>query len=164
MRAKTRQLTEKIRAYIFWDTYGISFIYYFEKRKKQLAMHFAISLYRGKDEIKIKRLQMEKKSVLCQQNYAPCHKSSFTMAKFYEVRITSKSTIFSWSGFQRLLPVRRPQKIILRKRFSSNDEIIAETSGYFEGKDKSVFKKVIEMLENPGMNVTLLKEIVLIFN
>ena len=33
------------------------------------------------------------------------------------------------------------------KRFYSNEEVITETNAYFEAKDKSFYKKGIEMLE-----------------
>ena len=33
------------------------------------------------------------------------------------------------------------------KRFGSNEEVIVETVAYFEDKDKSFYKKGIEMLE-----------------
>ena len=33
------------------------------------------------------------------------------------------------------------------KRFGSNEEVIAETQAYFEAKDKSFYKKGIEILE-----------------
>jgi len=35
-----------------------------------------------------------------------------------------------------------------RKRFTSNEEVIAETEAYFEGLDVSYYRKSIEMLEN----------------
>ena len=34
------------------------------------------------------------------------------------------------------------------KRFTSNEEVIAETEAYFEGLDVSYYRKSIEMLEN----------------
>ena len=34
------------------------------------------------------------------------------------------------------------------KRFTSNEEVIAETEAYFEGLDVSYYRKGIEMLEN----------------
>ena len=41
-------------------------------------------------------------------------------------------------------------KIMLHgKRFGSNGKVIAETEAYFEAKDKSFYKKGIEMLEKP---------------
>ena len=33
------------------------------------------------------------------------------------------------------------------QRFYSNEEVITETNAYFEAKDKSLYKKSIEMLE-----------------
>ena len=34
------------------------------------------------------------------------------------------------------------------KRFGSNEEVVAETEAYSEAKDKSFYKKSIEMLKN----------------
>ena len=48
---------------------------------------------------------------------------------------------------QRLLSVCRTQKMLQGKRFYSNDEVITETNAYFEAKDKSFYKKGVEMLE-----------------
>ena len=39
------------------------------------------------------------------------------------------------------------KKMLQGKRFYSNEEVITETNAYFEAKDKSVYKKGIEMLE-----------------
>ena len=39
------------------------------------------------------------------------------------------------------------KRIIHRKRFGSNDEVILETEAYFEAKDKLFYKKGIELLE-----------------
>ena len=35
-----------------------------------------------------------------------------------------------------------------RKKFKSNDEVIAETEAYFDEKEKSYYKSDIEKLEN----------------
>ena len=35
-----------------------------------------------------------------------------------------------------------------RKKFKSNDEVIAETEAYFDEKEKSYYKSGIEKLEN----------------
>ena len=64
-----------------------------------------------------------------------------------ELRIAYAPTIFTGSGPQRLLSVCRPQKMLQGKRFYSNEEVITETNAYFEAKDKSFYKKGIEMLE-----------------
>ena len=37
--------------------------------------------------------------------------------------------------------------MVQRKRFGSNEEVIAETEAYFKIKDQSFYKKVIEKLE-----------------
>lgn len=39
------------------------------------------------------------------------------------------------------------KKMLAGKRYGSNEEVIAETEAYFEGLDKSFYKKGIEMLE-----------------
>ena len=39
------------------------------------------------------------------------------------------------------------KKMLQRKRFDSNEEVIAETKTYFESKGESVYKKDIEKLE-----------------
>ena len=37
------------------------------------------------------------------------------------------------------------KRMLQRKRFGSNEEVIAEIKAYFEAKDKSFYKKGIEM-------------------
>ena len=39
------------------------------------------------------------------------------------------------------------KRLLLEKRFSSNEEVILETEAYFESKDKLFYKKGIELLE-----------------
>ena len=39
------------------------------------------------------------------------------------------------------------KKMLQGKRFYSNEEVFTETNAYFEAKDKSFYKKGIEMLE-----------------
>ena len=39
------------------------------------------------------------------------------------------------------------KKMLQRKRFGSNEEVIAETEAYFEAKDKQIYKHGIEKLE-----------------
>ena len=47
------------------------------------------------------------------------------------------------------------------KRFGSNEEVIGETEAYFKAKDKSFYKKGIEMLERLWIDVSLLEETIL---
>ena len=37
--------------------------------------------------------------------------------------------------------------MLQRRKFRSNEEVIAENEAYFKAKDKSIYKKDIEMLE-----------------
>ena len=39
------------------------------------------------------------------------------------------------------------RRMLQGKRFDSNEEVIAETEAYFKAKDKSFYKKGIQMLE-----------------
>ena len=43
------------------------------------------------------------------------------------------------------------------KRFGSNEEVIAETEGYFESKDESFYKKASKSQRGVRMNVLQLK-------
>ena len=76
-------------ASVFWDTHGVLFIDYLEKRKTINSERYIGQLMRLRNEIGEKRLQMNKKKVLFHQDNALCHK--------------------------RLLPVCRPQKNAPRK-------------------------------------------------
>ena len=49
------------------------------------------------------------------------------------------------------------KKMLQGKRFSSNEKVIAETEAYFEGKDKSFYKKGIEKLVKPWNKCITLK-------
>lgn len=57
------------------------------------------------------------------------------------LRIDSALTVFSRFGTQRLLPIRRLQKMLGENMFGSNEEMIPETEVHFATKGKSVYKK-----------------------
>jgi transposase len=136
-------------ASVFWDVQGILFIDYLEKGKRINSEYYMALLVRLKEEITKKRPHMKKKKVLFHQDNAPCHKSIVTMAKLHELGFKllphppyspdlAPSDYYLFAGLK---------KMLARKRFSSNEEVIAETEAYFEAKDKSFYKKGIEMLE-----------------
>ena len=92
---------------------------------------------------------MKKKEVLFYQDNAPCHKSIATIEKLHELH-------FELLPYPQHSPDLAPRdyylfadlkRMVQGKRFSSNEEVIAETKAYFEAKDKSFYKKGIEMLE-----------------
>ena len=93
--------------------------------------------------------QLKKKSVLFDQDNAPCHKSIAMMAKLHELHFKlllhplyspdlAPSNYWLFEHLKRMLQ---------GKRFGSNEEMISETDAYFEAKDKSLYKKGIESLE-----------------
>ena len=102
-----------------------------------------------KEEIAKKRPEIKKKNVLLHQDNALCYKSIATMAKRHELHFKllphppcfpdlTPSDYWLFVGLKRMLK---------GKSFGSNEEVISETEAYFESKDKSFYKKRIELLE-----------------
>ena len=88
---------------------------------------------------------MAKKKVLFHQDNAPCHKSMKTMAKLNELGFEllphpPYSPDLSPSDYWLFADLK---KMLRGKRFGSNDEVIAETNAYFEGKEKNRFTKAV---------------------
>lgn len=149
-RGKTQQSAGKIMASVFWDAHGILFIDYLEKGRTINSDYYIALLERLKDEIAKKRPHMAKKKVRFHQDNAPCHKSMKTMAKLHELGYEllphppyspdlAPSDYFLFADLKRMLA---------GKKFSTNEEVIAETEAYFEAKPKSYYKNGIEKLED----------------
>ena len=92
---------------------------------------------------------MKKKKVLFHQDNAPYHKSIAMMAKLHELFFEllshppyspdlAPSNYWLFADFKRMLQ---------GKRFGSIEEVMSVTEAYFEAKDKSLYKKSIELLE-----------------
>ena len=92
---------------------------------------------------------MKKKKEFFHQDNALCHKSIATIVKLHELHFELlphapyssdpvPSDYWLFTDFKRMLQ---------GKRFGSNEEVILETETYFEAKDKSFYKKGIELLE-----------------
>ena len=148
-RPKTQMWAGKVMASVFWDAHGVLFIDYLEKGKTINSERYIGQLMRLKNEIGEKRLQMKKKKVLFHQDNAPCHKSLATMAKLNELSFEllphpPYSPDLAPSDYYLFADLK---KMLQGKRFYSNEEVITETNAYFEAKDKSFYKKGIEMLE-----------------
>ena len=99
-------------------------------------------------EIAKKRPQMKKIKVLFHQDNAPCHKSIAAMAKLHKSHFKLLSHLpysldLASSDYYLFADLNRT---LQGKRFGSNEEVIAETEAYFKAKDKSFYKKGIEML------------------
>ncbi|EGI59173.1 Mariner Mos1 transposase [Acromyrmex echinatior] len=93
---------------------------------------------------------MAKKKVLYHHDNAPSHTFLKAMVKLDQLRFKlvahppyspdlAPSDYYLFSNLKRWLQGRR---------FTSNEEVIAETEAYFEGLDVPYYRKGIEMLEN----------------
>ena len=123
-------------ASVFWDAHGVLFINYLEKG--ETINRYIGHLMRLKNEIGEKRLQMKKKKVLFHQDNAPCE-LSFELLPHppYSPNLVP-SDYYLFADLKKMLQ---------GKKFYSNEEIITETNAYFVAKDKSFYKRGIEMLE-----------------
>jgi [histone H3]-lysine36 N-dimethyltransferase SETMAR len=91
---------------------------------------------------------LKKKKVLLHQDNAPVHKSIKKTAKWHELCYKllphppfspdlARSDFFLFADLKRMLA---------GKKFSTNEEVIAETDAYFEAISKSYYKNGIENL------------------
>ena len=90
-----------------------------------------------------------KKNVPFHQDNVPCHKLIAIMAKLHELYFKllphpPYSPDLASSNYQLSADLKR---MLQGKRFSSNEEVILETEVCFEAKDKSFYKKGIELIE-----------------
>ena len=148
-RPKTQQWADKVMASVFWDAHGILFIDYLKKGKTINSDYYMALLDRLSAEIKNKRPHMQKKKVLFHQDKAPCHKSMKMMVKMNELSFElllhpPYSLDLAPSNYWILADLK---EMLQGKRFSSKEEVIAETEAYFKSKDESFYKKGIEKLE-----------------
>uniref|UniRef100_A0A0K2SWW6 Histonelysine Nmethyltransferase SETMARlike [Hydra vulgaris] n=1 Tax=Lepeophtheirus salmonis TaxID=72036 RepID=A0A0K2SWW6_LEPSM len=148
-KAKTVPSAGKIMATVFWDSQGIILIDYLEKDKTIAGAYYSSLLDRLKTELQEKRPQLSHKEVLFNHNNASAHISSVVVAKLREI------------GFQLVShPPHSPdlapsdyylfpnlKKWLGGKRFYSNEEVIAETNGYFSDLGKSYYSEGISKLE-----------------
>ena len=147
-RPKMQTLASKVLASVFWDAQSILSIDYLKKRRTINSEYYIALLVGLKKDIAKKTATNEEESALFQDNTL-CHKLIASMAKLHE------------SHFELLLHppyfldlascdywlFADPKRMFQVKRFGSNEEVISETEAYFEAKDKSFNKKVIELLE-----------------
>ena len=141
-------------ASVFWDAHGVLFIDYLAKGESINSERYIGQLMRLKNEIGEKRLQMKKKKVLFHQDNAPCHNSLAAMEKLNELSFEylpqpPYSPDLAPSDYYLFADLK---KMLQGKKFYSNEEVITKTKAYFETKDKSFYKKDIEMLEKRWTN------------
>ena len=138
-RPRTQHSAGKVMASVFWDTHGVIFIDYLEKRRKTTGAYYAALLDRLVDHIRQKRQHLKKKQTLFHYYNAPSHTSSIAQAKKHEL------------GFE--LPPHPPysqdkKRWLYGRRFESNEEVELETEGYVGGLVKSYYLEGIEKLKD----------------
>ena len=139
----------KVLASVFWDAQGILFIDHLEKVRTINSKYYIALLVHLKEEITNKWLQIKKKKVLFHQDNTPCHKLIAMMARLHELHFEllphpPYSPDLAPSNYWLFVDLKR---MLLGKRFGSNEEVILETEMYFEVKDKLFYEKGIELLE-----------------
>uniref|UniRef100_A0A034WT27 Histone-lysine N-methyltransferase SETMAR n=1 Tax=Bactrocera dorsalis TaxID=27457 RepID=A0A034WT27_BACDO len=115
-----------VMASVFWDARGILFVDYLQTGKAIISEYYCYLLDQLKEKIRKKRPGLEMEKTLFQQDNAPCHKSTLTMAKIHELKFEllehpPYSPDSAPSDFH-LFPELK--KFMSGKRFSSKEEVL----------------------------------------
>ena len=149
-KAKTVPSAGKVMATVFWDSHGVVLIDYLEQGRTITGEYYASLLDQLKDAIKAKRPHLAKKKVLFHQDNAPAHTSTVVAAKLHNLHFevlahAPYSPDLAPSDYF-LFP--NLKKWLAGKRFSSNNEVKAETNAYFAELNKSYYTEGIKKLES----------------
>ncbi|KAL0860950.1 hypothetical protein ABMA27_009481 [Loxostege sticticalis] len=141
-KAKTVCSAGKVMATIFWDSQGIILIDFMEKGKTITGAYYAALL--GKFQ------SNTKKKVIFHHDNAPAHTSAIATSKLVKLRYQllphpPYSPDLAPCDFF-LFP--NMKKWLGGKRFSSNEEVVAETEAYFSGFDKVFFFDGLKKLKH----------------
>lgn len=148
-KAKVVPSANKVMATVFWDARGVIFIDYLQKGKTITGEYYASLLDQLNEKLKEKRPHLARKKVLFHHDNAPAHSSAIATAKLVELRFE----ILPHAPYS---PDLAPFDFFLfpnmknwlgGKRFSSNEEVIAETNDYFDAFDSSYYSDGIKRLE-----------------
>ncbi len=135
---------------IFWEARGIVYINYLENEKTTNSDYYTELLMRLKDKIARKQPHMKKKKNHISSGQCIVPQINENNGQIERVGLQSASTpiILSRANPQQLLILYWSQnkKMLQKKRFGSNEEVIATTEAYFEAKDKLFYKRGIEKL------------------
>lgn len=149
-KAKTVPSAGKVMATVFWDSQGIILIDYLQKGKTITGAYYSSLLDRLKTELQEKRPRLAHKKVLFHHDNAPAHTSAIVVAKLLEIEFQlvshpPYSPDLAPSDYY-LFP--NLKKWLAGQRFHSNEEVIADTNGYFADMDKSYYLEGINKLEH----------------
>jgi len=149
---KTRSVPSagKVMALVFWDAEGILFTDYLEKGKTMTGEYYSNLLTRLDEKICEKRLGLQKKKIIFQQNNASAHKSVLAMGKLRDLHY---ELLEHPPCFPDLTPsdyclFPKLKLFLAGQRFSSNQEAIAAVEGYFADLTKNHYRDGIMALEH----------------
>ena len=138
-KAKTVKSAGKEMATVFWDVRVIIYTDYLEKGQTITGAYYESLLHRLSEEIMKKRPHIKKKKILFHKDNARVHTCAVSMAKIMEL----KFELLQYPPFSRDLVssdfflFSNLKKCLGRQRFTSNEEVIAQTDAYFEDHLKS---------------------------
>lgn len=158
-KAKSVQSAGKVMATVFWDAKGIILIDFLEKGKTITAAYYSELLTRFDAKLKETRPHLARKKVLFHHDNAPAHSSGIVAAKIHQL------------GYELLphppySPDLAPCDYFLfpnlkvwlgGKRFSSNDDVISQTKGYFEEFEGSYFLEGLKKWQDRWKKCVALK-------
>lgn len=149
-KAKTVKSANKVMATVFWDACGIIHIDYLQKGQTITGQYYASLLGQLKEKIRQKRPHLQRKKPLFLQDNARVHTCAISMSKIEELKFElidhpPYSPDLAPSDFF-LFP--NLKKWLAGQRFTSNEEVIAETNAYFEDFQKSYFLDGLKKLED----------------
>ena len=148
-KAKTVPSAGKVMATVFWDSQGVIFIDYLQKGKTITGLYYSELLGRFDEALQKKRPRLQRKKVLFHHDNTPPHSSHIVAAKLAELRYEllphpPYSPDLAPCDFF-LFP--NMKKWLGGKRFTSNEEVIAETEAYFAEFDNEYFSEGLKKLE-----------------
>lgn len=151
-KAKTAVVSaaKKVLATVFWDAHGILLIDYADEASPMTGQYYCGVLDKFDAAVKAKRPHLEhERQILFHHVNAAAHSSLLATQKLRELRYEllphpANSPDLAPSDFV-LFP--NLKKSLAGKRFTSNDEVIAETNAYFDRVDKSHFLTSCQELE-----------------
>lgn len=149
-KAKTIRSAGKVMATVFWDGKGVILIDYLEKGKTITGKYYAALLDRFDTELKKNRPGLARKKVLFHHDNAPAHRAAVAKAKLFQLGYElidhppyspdlAPCDFFLFPNLKKWLGGRR---------FATNDEVMTETSHYFEDLEQNYFSEGMKKLES----------------
>lgn len=149
IKFKVQSSAGKIMASVFWDAEGILLIDYLPNKTTVTGVYYADLLKKLRDIILEKRRGLVSRGVLFLQDNAPAHKSHVAMSALRDCgfEVLSHPPYSPDLAPSDYFLFRNLKRELKGKRFSSNEEVQAAVTEYFESKDSNWFFHGIEALK-----------------